>query len=304
MAIVLSKSQRIELENIVTYQCGEARLYRRARLVLLAANGSSISVIARKTETSRCRVRAWLQRFQQFGADGLGDLSRSGRPCLITPLDQHQVIAAACRAPSKFGLQRTLWSHAALADALMAAGRVRNISPRTVGRILEQAEIKPHRVKMWCHSDDPAFQEKMRDIVSLYVHPPKGEPVLSIDEKTGMQALSRYRAITTPAQGRRARLDFEYKRNGTRCLFGCFNVGTGKVFVRCTAQRKRTDFFSFMDEVAALYRQSRVHVILDNLNTHTDTRKGAFFSDWNRRHGNRFVVHYTPTHGSWLNQIE
>jgi transposase len=99
-------------------------------------------------------------------------------------------------------------------------------------------------------------------------------------------------------------MDFEYRRNGTRCLFACFNVGTGKVLGRCTTQRKRPDFFSFMDFVAAQYRQRRVHVVLDNLNTHLDTKKGRFVTEWNRRHRNRFVFHYTPTHGSWLNQVE
>ena len=144
----------------------------------------------------------------------------------------------------------------------------------------------------------------MRAIVDLYINPPPGEPVLSIDEKTGMQALSRARELQLAGPGRTARFDFEYKRNGTRCLFACFNVGTGKVLARCTTHRKRPDFFAFMDLVAMAYRQRRVHVVLDNLNTHRDTRQGTFVTDWNRRHGSRFVFHYTPTHGSWLNQVE
>jgi transposase len=197
-----------------------------------------------------------------------------------------------------------LWDHATLAIAVMSADLVRSISSRTVGRILEDAEIKPHHVKMWCHSDDPAYQEKMRAIVDLYINLPKGEPVLSIDEKTGMQALSRRRPLQPASSKRDARFDFEYKRNGTRCLFACFNVGTGKVLGQCTTQRKRVDFLSFMDQVASVYRQRRVHVVLDNLNTHRDTNQGAFMTEWNERHGGRFVFHYTPTHGSWLNQIE
>jgi len=203
-----------------------------------------------------------------------------------------------------FGFQRSLWNHATLAKAVMSSGLVRAVSPRTVGRILEDAEIKPHRVKMWCHSDDPDYQEKMRTIVNLYVHLPKGEPVLSIDEKSGMQALSRRHSLRLAGPGREGRFDFEYKRNGTRCLFACFNVGTGKVLGQCTRQRKRTDFLSFLDQVASIYRQRRVHVVLDNLNTHRDTNQGAFMTEWNRRHGGRFVFHYTPTHGSWLNQVE
>ncbi len=157
---------------------------------------------------------------------------------------------------------------------------------------------------MWLHSKDPAYQEKMQDIVSLYVAPPAGEPVLCIDEKTGMQALSRARAMKRPAPGRMARFEFEYRRNGTRCLFGCFNIRTGRVLARCTRRRTRADFLSFMDLVARRYRHGRVHVVVDNLNTHCDTKQGAFITEWNRAHGDRFVFHYTPTHGSWLNQIE
>jgi transposase len=273
-------------------------------MVLMAAEGESISAIARSLGTCRARVGQWLQRFGECRLEGLQDLSRSGRPPEITPLERHQVIATACRSPADFEFQRVLWDHATLAIAVMSAGLVRSISSRTVGRILEDAEIKPHRVKMWCHSDDPAYQEKMRAIVDLYINLPKGEPVLSIDEKTGMQALSRRRPLKPATRKREARFDFEYKRNGTRCLFACFNVGTGKVLGQCTTQRKRIDFLSFMDQVASVYRQRRVHVVLDNLNTHRDTNQGAFITEWNERHGGRFVFHYTPTHGSWLNQVE
>jgi len=304
MEPALSKRERADLQAIVRRQRGEARFHRRARMVLLAAEGETISAIARVLGTCRARVGQWLQRFREHRLEGLEDLPRSGRPPEITPLERHQVIATACRAPTDFGFQRVLWDHATLAVAVTSAGLVRSISSRTVGRILQDAEIKPHRVKMWCHSDDPAYQEKMRAIVDLYINLPKGEPVLSIDEKTGMQALSRRRPLRPAAPGRDARFDFEYKRNGTRCLFACFNVGTGKVLGRCTTQRKRVDFLSFMDRVASVYRQRRVHVVLDNLNTHRDTNQGAFMTEWNERHGGRFVFHYTPTHGSWLNQIE
>lgn len=279
-------------------------MFRRASIVLLAAAGESVSSIARQLNTSRSRVREWLQRFQASRLDGLGDLERSGRPIKITPIERHQVIAAACRSPREFGVARDVWTHECLAEALVSGGLVREIGSSQVGLILSEAQIKPHRVKMWCHSIDPAFQEKMRAIVKLYVRRPKGQPVLCIDEKTGMQALSRSRALQPPRPGKAGRLEFEYRRHGTRCLFACFNIGTGRVLGRCTTTRKRPYFLSFMDWVASVYRQCRVHVVLDNLNTHCDTAKGSFITEWNRRHGNRFVFHYTPTHGSWLNQVE
>lgn len=304
MRIRLSKSERTQLEEICRHQRGEARLYRRARMVLLAAAGESVRTIARQVGTNRTRVMEWLGRFVERRMAGLGDLERSGRPVIITPLERHQVIAAATRSPQDFGMLRDVWSQESLAEALVTHGLVREISSSQVGRILEEADIKPHRVKMWCHSKDPEFQAKMKDIVGLYVRRPKGQPVLCIDEKTGMQALSRGRALQAASAGRPGRFEFEYKRNGTRCLFACFNIATGKVLGRCTTNRKRADFFAFMDLVASKYCQRRVHVILDNLNTHLDTRKGSFVSEWNHKHGDRFVFHYTPTHGSWLNQIE
>jgi transposase len=304
MALRLSRSERGFLHETIRQGTGEARLHRRARIILLATEGETISEIARKVATSRSRVLEWIGRFEQSRLEGLTDCSRSGRPPKITPLERHQVIATACRSPGELGVNRPIWSCAALAEALVSRGLVRSISPAAVARILSAAEIKPHRIKMWCHSKDPAYQEKMKAIVDLYVNLPKGEPVLCVDEKTGMQAISRSRALTPAAPGRLARMDFEYRRNGTRCLFACFNFGTGKVLGRCTTQRKRPDFFSFMDLVAAQYRQRRVHVVLDNLNTHLDTKKGRFVTEWNRRHRNRFVFHYTPTHGSWLNQVE
>ena len=119
-----------------------------------------------------------------------------------------------------------------------------------------------------------------------------------------MQVLSRSRELEPATPGRAGRFEFEYKRHGTRCLFACFNVRTAKVLGRCTLQRRREGFFDFMDRVASAYRQPRVHVVLDNLNTHIDSRKRAYISEWNQAHGDRFLFHYTPTHGSWLNQVE
>jgi len=304
MELQLSPRERGGLRAIVRQQRGEARLHRRARTILLAAEGESVSAVARTIGTCRSLVGGWIQRFRDHRLAGLVDLHRSGRPVEITPLERHQVVAAACRTPADFGLHRVVWDHATLAHAVMSAGLVRSISARTVGRILQDAEIKPHHVKMWCHSEDPNYQEKMRAIVDLYVHLPKGQPVLSIDEKTGMQALSHRRPLQPAGPGRRPRQEFEYKRNGTRCLFACFNVGTGQVLGRCTTTRTREDFLSFLDEVASVYRQPQVHLIMDNLNTHRDTQQGDFMTQWNLRHGGRFAFHYTPTHGSWLNQVE
>lgn len=300
----LTAPQRKELEALCRRGTTQARLHRRATMVLLAARGATASEIARRLGTNRYRVGLWLDRYLAQGVAGLADLARRGRPKTVSSVERHRVIAAACQAPRKLGHQRDLWSLKALSLAVVETRLVRAISASTVGRILRRAEIKPHRVKMWCHSKDPAYQEKLNDIVDLYLNLPAGEPVLCIDEKSGMQALSRARGLVRGAAGRRTRLEFEYRRNGTRCLFGCFNVRTGELLGRCSKTRKRADFLAFMDLVASKFRQPRVHVVLDNLNIHHDTKAGDFISQWNRAHGNRFVFHYTPTHGSWLNQVE
>lgn len=304
MVLRLVPSARSRLEQVAREQRVEARAYRRARIVLLAADGMPVLHIAGQMGTSRARVTDWLRRFRDSGIEGLLDRPRSGRPRVLTAIERHQVVAAACQAPRSLNVDRNVWTHDSLAQALVDRGLVRAISPSTVGEILDAAEIKPHRVKMWCHSEDPLFQEKMRAIVRLYVRRPNGAPVLCVDEKTGMQALSRSRSMRPARAGREGRQEFEYRRNGTRCLFAAFNIGTGKVLGRCTLQRRTTDFLSFLDLIASKYRQRRVHLVLDNLNTHKDSRRSAHITEWNRAHGNRFVFHYTPTHGSWLNQVE
>lgn len=256
--------------------------------------------IARRLLTSADQVRKWRERYREGGIEGLEDELRAGRPCRITPLERMAVIGVACRDPAQFGEARTLWSQESLCRTVLRTGRVRRISRASVGRILKHAGLRPHKVKMWCTSTDPLYDEKLADIVDLYLDPPEGEPVVSIDEKTGMQALSRKHALRRPRPGCDGRDEFEYRRNGTRCLFACFNIRTGRVLGRLTARRKSEDFLAFMDEVALAYRGGVVHVVLDNLNTHY----GPKVDEWNRRHGGRFRFHFTPTHGSWLNQVE
>lgn len=303
--IVLTPTQRSELETVLRRGTTEVRRFRRAQIVLLAADRLSSADVAKKLNTNRTVVLRWLSRYANEGLAGLNDRPRSGRPKTISSRERHRVVAAACQSPRELGRERDLWSQRSLSEAVVERSMVRSISASTIGRILRGAELKPHLVKMWCHSKDPKYQEKLEDIVGLYLDPPAGEPVLCVDEKSGIQALSRQRGLVRgKAGGAPNKLEFEYQRHGTRCLFACFNVRTGQLLGRCSTARARDDFFSFMDLVASTYRQPRVHVILDNLNTHRDTSVGDFVTQWNREHGNRFVFHYTPTHGSWLNQVE
>jgi len=278
----------------------EARQKQRAQIVLLCWEQVPVAEIARRLRTCESQVRKWRRRFLESGMDGLSDAPRSGRPRVITAAERVRVLGVACRDPGQFGEVRTTWSLESLARTLVDSKRVQAISKSSVHRILQGAGLKPHKVRMWCTSTDPEYDTKLADITDLYLDPPPGEPVLCIDEKTGMQALGRLHALRRPRPGSAGREEFEYRRNGTRCLFACFNVRTGQVLGRTTARRTQDDFLSFLDEVARSYRQGVVHVVLDNLNTH----KSLALQEWNRRHDDRFRFHYTPTHASWLNQVE
>src|SRR5262249_28842198 len=171
----------------------------------------------------------------------------------------------------------------------------------TIGRILNDVDLKPHHYRMWCHSPDAEFARKVREVVALYVNPPKpGEVVLCIDEKTGMQALSRRFRGRLPSPGEMGRWEFEYKRQGTRVLTAAYDVHTAYVLGRCTRQRRELDLLAFMDLVADRYPTETIHVVWDNLNTH----HGERWIHFNRRHGGRFRFHYTPIHASLVNQVE
>ena len=185
----------------------------------------------------------------------------------------------------------------------ISGGIVEDISWSSVQRVLAQGEIRPHMVRNWLHSPDPQFREKVTEITELYLNPPPGEAVLSVDEKTGMQALERRFADKPPAPRRARRREYEYKRHGTQSLFCAFDVHTGQVVDSCNDRRTAQDLVLFMEKVATHYPQGKVHIIWDNLNIHFDGPANRW-SEFNRRHGDRFIFHYTPKHASWVNQVE
>jgi transposase len=180
-------------------------------------------------------------------------------------------------------------------------GVVEHISRSHLQRILQAGDVRPHRVRQWLHSPDPQFREKVNVICQLYRQAPKGSVVLSIDEKTGIQAIERKHADRAPRPGRARRREFEYIRHGTQALTAALDVHSGRVLGRCTDRRTQNDLVAFMEEVAVAYPTGTVHVIWDNLNTH---RAQAVWDDFNVRHEGRFVIHFTPLHASWVNQIE
>ncbi len=273
----------------------------RARIALLADDGVSTSEIARVLNVSVPVVCKWRKRAATLGAKGLHDQKRSGRPPLLTPAQRLELVALACE-PLKQGDGRTTPTLEEVIDRALERKVVDSISRSHLHRILQACDLRPHRVQMWLHSQDPDFRQKATEICDLYLRPPADSVVLSIDEKTGMQALERKSAGRNPAPGRRRRREFEYIRHGTQSLIAAFDVGTGKVFGHCGPRRTGDDLEVFMEALARRYPSGDVHVIWDNLNIHCamQSRWNAF----NRRHGERFHFHFTPLHASWVNQIE
>ena len=186
-------------------------------------------------------------------------------------------------------------------DEVVRRGVARAISKSTVQRILSEGDLHPHKHRGWLHSPDPQFRQKATEICTLYHQRPEGAVVISVDEKTGMQACER--CHPDRAVGAEVRREYEYERHGTQALLAGLNVHTGEVIGHCKDHRSASDLIELMEALAQRYPTGIVHIIWDNLNTHYDGAEQRW-STFNARHGQRFVFHYTPKHASWVNQIE
>ncbi len=279
----------------------------RAKMVLMLAEDPCVSRVAERLDVDRKTVRLWRDRYVARGLKGLEELPRSGRPPTIDALSRCQVIAVACGKPADFDVPfHQVWTLDRLHEVVMRIQRQNGgpeLSRSSMIRILNAAEMRPHRMRLWLHSPDPMFRDKVTKICALYVAPPSGATVLCVDEKTGMQALGRKHPVRAPAPGRPGRMDYEYERNGTRKLLAAFNPHTGEVYGESRPYRKAADLVEFMEELARRHPTGDVHIVWDNLNIHLDGSEQRW-TRFNARHGNRFHFHYTPLHASWVNQIE
>jgi transposase len=287
--LILTSEARLQLEKLQRTRTAKAAAVQRALMILWAADGLSNAEIARRLHCRPHVVGKWRGRFAAEGISALEDRPRSGRPATQTERQRQKVVTVVCGKPPK-GLSR--WSVRTLARHLA-------LPPARVQRILQAHDLHPHRLRTFTFSPDPRFEEKLLEVVGLYMEPPENAVVLCVDEKTGIQALDRTQPML-PLRARQPRAwTNEYVRHGTRTVLASLEIGTGKVLAHVTQTRTSTDFLGFMDDVVQAYPKQRLCVVLDNLNTHKNEAARA----WLAGHP-QVTFHYTPTHASWTNLVE
>ena len=290
-ALEIDVTQRRALERLLRLRTAEQRVVMRARIVLAAADGRANQVIARELEVSRPTVLQWRARFAQGGVDTLvHDHPRPGRPRVIDGRKVDTVVKATLHSKP----------HAATHWSVRTMAAAQGISPATVQRIWKAHGLQPHRVETFKLSRDKRFVEKLRDVVGLYLNPPEHALLLSIDEKSQVQALDRTQPGLPLKKGRAGTMTHDYKRNGTTTLFAALNVVDGKVIGECMQRHRHQEFLRFMRRVdRETLADLEVHCIVDNYSTH----KHPAVQRWLKRTP-RFHLHFIPTSSSWLNLVE
>jgi transposase len=288
--VVISPSERTTLEQWARRRTTAQGLAQRARIILAAAAGRSAQEIAAELRLTRQTVARWRGRFVAKRLDGLVDEPRPGAPRRITDAQVEQLIIDTLETKPA---DATHWSTRTLAKKT-------ELSHSTVGRIWRAFGLQPHRSETFKLSRDPLFVEKTRDIVGLYLDPPDRALVLSVDEKSQIQALDRTAPILPMTFGSPERRTHDYRRHGTTSLFAALDAATGKVIGECHRRHRSQEFLRFLETIdASVAADLDVHLILDNYGTH----KTPVVRRWFVRHP-RFHVHFTPTSASWLNLVE
>lgn len=288
--ITLTGADETTLKSWARSAKTEQRLAVRARIVLAAAQGESTVAIARAFKLRPATVSKWRTRFAAQGLAGLQDAPRPGAKRRYDRRTERRILERLDQPPPE---GHATWTGSLLARALG------DVSKHQVWRVLRRHGIPLQRRRSWCVSTDPEFAPKAADIVGLYLDPPDNAVVLSVDEKPHIQALERAQGYLRLANGRALTgFSHHYKRHGTTTLFAALDVATGAVKAGHYGRRRRREFLDFMNTVVADYPEQEIHVILDNLNTHKPKH-----DRWLARH-ETVHFHYTPTHASWLNQIE
>jgi transposase len=286
--LVVAPKDRKALEQWLRCPTMPQQWVLRAKIVLAAARGEGVRETARRLEVTPATACQWRQRYAESRLAGLKTKARSGRPRRISDARERAVVAKTLSPPRA----ATHWSCRTLAEEV-------GLSPATVHRIWQKYDLQPHRTTTFKFSEDPEFEQKLADIVGLYLDPPEKALVLCVDEKSQIQALNRTQPLLPLRPGLPARMTHDYKRNGTTSLFAALEVASGKVLGRCFPRHTHQEFLQFLATINRKHRCREIHLICDNYGTHKHPAVRA----WLGAHP-RFKVHYTPTSASWLNLVE
>ncbi len=256
----------------------------------MGGEGMSVTEISVRLKISRPTVYKWQQRYKEEGVDGLHDQPRSGRPTKLTEAKVKRILQLTTERIPK---EATHWS-----TRLMA--KYADVTQWQVRQVWTAAKLKPHRLKTFKISNDPEFAEKVIDVVGLYLNPPDNALLLSVDEKTQIQALDRTQPMLQLRPGQIERRTHDYKRYGTASLYAAFDVATGEVIARVTKRHRAKEFLQFLRQVdRQVPKALDLHIILDNSSTHKTEAVKKFVDEHSRFH-----FHFTPTSSSWMNAVE
>jgi transposase len=279
------------LEALARSGTAPHRQVQRARALLAAAAGEANTGIAERVGVTVVTVRAWRARFEETGLADLGVVHAGrGRKPSIPQEKVEEIVHTTLREKPE---GETHWSCRSMA-------RAKGVSPATVQRIWSARNIKPHRVRTFKLSNDKRFEEKLIDVVGLYLNPPENAIVLAMDEKSQIQALDRTQPSLPMKPGRAGTMTHDYKRNGTTTLFAALDVLTGKVIGQCLPRHRHTELLKFLRTIdREVPNGLQIHMILDNYGTH----KHENVNNWLAKHP-RFHLHFIPTSSSWANMVE
>lgn len=288
--LVLTEDERTSLEGFRRRRKTAQALALRAAIVLGCAAGRSNGEVASSLRVTRQMVGKWRARFAAERLEGLLDEPRPGAPRKISDADVERVVTTTLETTPRGA---THWSTRGLAEKL-------GYSHMTIARVWRAFGLQPHRTEKFKLSPDPLLVDKVRDIVGLYLDPPDNALVLCVDEKSQIQALDRTQPLLPMQPGQVERRTHDYRRHGTISLFAALDVATGKVITETRKRHRAKEFRGFLDLIEAEVPAGLdVHLVMDNLSTH----KSPTVRRWLASHP-RFHVHFTPTYGSWLNQVE
>jgi transposase len=289
--VELTEEQARQLRAWARGRRTPARLMRRAQIVLLAAEGKQNKQIAEQLNVMPRIAALWRDRFLELGLEGLiKDAPRSGRKPALGPEKVRRIVRRTIEETPR---NATQWSTRSMAKA-------EGVSEATVRRIWKQHGLKPHLVKTFKLSRDPEFVERLQDVVGLYLNPPEHAIVLSVDEKSQIQALDRTQPGLPIKKGRAGTMTHDYKRHGTTNLFAALNVANGSVLAKCMRRHRHNEWLKFLRLIdRSVDATKEVHIIADNYGTH----KHPAVQSWLAPHP-RFHIRFTPTGSSWLNMVE